>query len=432
MIVIFFFSQLDENHQKVREDNFSKVNTKKRVLRRKIHDYVHSFTVHGLTRIITGNKIEKLIWTTVLVAALFGLISVTRIYIDKFLSYSIYTEVHSVMTQKAHHPAITFCLSNFLDSYKGFYCGWPMFTAAICPRNRSQYHGLLPRINRRGALWSNGIFHFKSCRANTFCATPKHIISSDFGACVTWNYDGSLFQLYNRVTMKFEINEEVFTRFQHQPLIDVIVHQHGLPGRFLNPQMVIKPGEENYLQIRKSEIKRLKTPYPSNCTDKYFYGIAGRYNRRICTILDFDINLYKKCGDIRDFTWPYIPEEIREVYMKPVNFSNIYYCFMQQNIEDNLADCPLPCQETNYDVYGYTYPLPSHQVDGVKRKLVYSLNVGYQTVDHYQVMEEKALYTWDQLASEFGGLCGLVVGASILSIVELVFYFVLVISYKLA
>lgn len=56
----------------------------------------------------------------------------------------------------------------------------------------------------------------------------------------------------------------------------------------------------------------------------------------------------------------------------------------------------------------------------------FHVDILYERVDSYRVMEEKALYTWNQLACEIGGFLGLVMGASILSLVEVITYVTLV------
>ena len=45
-------------------------------------------------------------------------------------------------------------------------------------------------------------------------------------------------------------------------------------------------------------------------------------------------------------------------------------------------------------------------------------------------MEEKELYTWDQMACEIGGFIGLVIGMSILSLIEIIVYVCLLVARK--
>ena len=56
---------------------------------------------------------------------------------------------------------------------------------------------------------------------------------------------------------------------------------------------------------------------------------------------------------------------------------------------------------------------------------VYRIGLQYQNVDSYRLIEEKQLYGWDQILGEIGGLAGLVLGASIISLLE-IFAFLLI------
>ena len=56
------------------------------------------------------------------------------------------------------------------------------------------------------------------------------------------------------------------------------------------------------------------------------------------------------------------------------------------------------------------------------------MSVQLQRVDTYKIMEEKELYTWDQMACEVGGFIGLIMGMSIISLVEIGAYICLRLS----
>ena len=51
--------------------------------------------------------------------------------------------------------------------------------------------------------------------------------------------------------------------------------------------------------------------------------------------------------------------------------------------------------------------------------------IQYQSIDTYTVMEEKPLYRWDQLACEIGGIISVLIGMSVISVIELIVYVVL-------
>ena len=90
--------------------------------------------------------------------------------------------------------------------------------------------------------------------------------------------------------------------------------------------------------------------------------------------------------------------------------------------------CPFPCSDLDL---GVTVSFNERQKTSSKRKLSkYKVGLQYQPVDAYKVMEEKELYPWDQMACEIGGLIGLVIGASVISLVEILAYIFLVVINK--
>ena len=403
---------------------YTKVTRRKRALKRKIREYVNSFTVHGLTRIVSGNIYEKIIWSTIVLTAMVIAVYITRGFVIKYLSHEIYIDLHSVTKEKAFHPSVTFCLGAFMTMYKQFYCGYPMFMqpdqSIPCLNETRKSH--LPFKRRSDALWSNGIFHVIRCSANTECGNQAHFMPSENtkGACITWNWNKTLYEVYSKATIEFQIEKDVFQIFNQQMTVHVIIHEHEIKGQFLNPQINIIPNQTYHLHIRKSVTKRLPSPFPSNCTNnKPNNAFPGKYTRRTCVILDFDIATYKRCGDIRDFSIRYIPSDIKRKYKQHRNISDTNHCFIEKNIEDATPNCPMPCSESNYDMNSFVLPYIGTQRSSAA---TYSLQIGYQKLDSYDVVEERELYSWDKLASEFGGLLGLVIGASMLSVVEIMVY----------
>ena len=54
-----------------------------------MNEYVTSFTVHGISRICTGNKIEKTLWSIFVLTAVVRSAIVLNIYAQKLMLKSI-------------------------------------------------------------------------------------------------------------------------------------------------------------------------------------------------------------------------------------------------------------------------------------------------------------------------------------------------------
>ena len=105
-------------------------------------------------------------------------------------------------------------------------------------------------------------------------------------------------------------------------------------------------------------------------------------------------------------------------------FRQFYALYVQNS--SFLVDCvcPPPCKETLYEV--------SHKrVSDIGLKNSWLLKIRFKSKT-VQVMKEYERYSAEELISNVGGLCGLFLGMSILSLAEIAFHAVIsIIKYSL-
>jgi len=135
--------------------------------------------------------------------------------------------------------------------------------------------------------------------------------------------------------------------------------------------------------------------------------------------------MYKKCGDTLDYVRQFIPPEIKKKYKGNNTIQEAEMCIWMfgKGETQKTKNCAFPCTDLDLGVM----PSFNERKKSKNRSATYRISLQYQRVDAYKVMEEKELYPWDQMACEIGGLIGLVIGASIISLVEIIAYFFLVI-----
>ena len=90
---------------------------------------------------------------------------------------------------------------------------------------------------------------------------------------------------------------------------------------------------------------------------------------------------------------------------------------LEVQTEPLKGECPFPCQELDL---GISSSYNERQGKRQSNEWVYNIALQFQHVDYYKIMEEKALYSTSQLMCEVGGFVGLVMGASLLSFVEII------------
>ena len=93
--------------------------------------------------------------------------------------------------------------------------------------------------------------------------------------------------------------------------------------------------------------------------------------------------------------------------------------YLQRKLKQ-ASHCRFPCEDLDLNVVSTTRESSCNNDNNISD--VYKMSIQYQKVDTYKIMEEKTLYTWAQMACEIGGFIGLVMGMSVISVVEVFAY----------
>ena len=83
-------------------------------------------------------------------------------------------------------------------------------------------------------------------------------------------------------------------------------------------------------------------------------------------------------------------------------------------------NCQFPCEDLDLGAVSNYHQRGGYRKEKNRSNPVYRLSVQLQRVDTYKIIEEKELYSWDQMACEIGGFIGLIIGSSVISVVEIV------------
>ena len=111
----------------------------------------------------------------------------------------------------------------------------------------------------------------------------------------------------------------------------------------------------------------------------------------------------------------------------------IFLCLLAESKKETKSEverCPFPCQELELQAiatFSERTPLMK-KMDG--KEEVFRVSIQYQNPDSYKIIEEKQLYGWDQILGEIGGLVGLMLGASMISLVEIFTYIALCLLHR--
>ena len=414
------------------------------IVETKKDEYVNSFTVHGLTRIFKGSKSESIFWMLMLLVGVTLSTYIIHGLIRKYFEYNIYTEVRSNVSFKNIFPGITLCEFNGMLSNYFAYCGQQKGQKFknpddVCTMDASALGVAATNVQEINNTlshpyqWSNGLFHVTHCHTwgGKYCANDQYLrsLKDHNHHCFTFNHRGDFHDTYAHAYIEFTLND---TLLKHDPpFIIAVVHDPKIAELDMTNRVVIEDSNIYELKIDKTLIKRLPDPFPSNCTyGKSHDFFPGKYTRRNCLESITYARMYMECGGVLDYHRKFIPEELKEKYGKSnKSISEMVRCieqFSQKEVTD-IKECPFPCEEIEYT----TMPTFHSQSPKDDPKPTFRLHIQYHRVDSYKSIEEKQLVTWDQVAGEVGGLVGLVIGASFISIIEIVFYFFLCSFHKL-
>jgi len=222
-----------------------------------------------------------------------------------------------------------------------------------------------------------------------------------------------------------------------------IIIQSPLEYPFTESESVFgKVGHLSQIDIRKTEIQRLKSPYPSNCTDGEGVSILypGKYTTLNCMESCIAYTSAKECKAVVFHSLPYIP---RGSGMRGLVSDQDLQCYLrayQSLIDSDFTSCKcrLPCHETmfrkstSYSQWPATADLPFYKKifskslglnmsslsDDFVRRNFLKVSVFFGDMTYRRITEVRQ-YPLEGLISDIGGQMGIWLGASMFSVIEL-------------
>ena len=223
--------------------------------------------------------------------------------------------------------------------------------------------------------------------------------------------------------------------------VKVLVHPAESHPRIRERALAVAPGTEAYIAILEKRISNMPKPYSEvDCLEDIGRGYqpkfghvpstSNRYNREAC-LLDCMIEMSTRdCGC-----------QLRaEPFCTLIDF---FACVVDDRTSDFAqCDCPYPCEYTEYDATLSTLSLPTptyineatawnltHQTTDAIRENSIQLKVYFSDLQITKISQKQA-YTSLELISNLGGQLGLFLGASLISIGELVEFLIQACYYR--
>ena len=307
-----------------------------RKISNKMEEYATSFTIHGLSKIYTGNPLEKLIWITCVLVALVCCGLITSSYATKYRQREIYQNVLERAETKAYFPQVTSCVLNlhplFCEQYN------------ICSRNIPEDQPWSK--SNSSFIWSNDVFVIEALYSkNVFKfynleIKPGDIISHKEvnGSCITWHGEKKLYHnpfRMGNIVLNVYVPKAIAIV---EPIIGVTIEEQNVSGILqIPPYAFLEAGESVGAQLSKTIIIRKANPFPSKCMGNMEeYNFPGLYNQRVCRFIKNTMKYLKEINGVLSFIESLVDKNLLNKY------------FAEQH-------CPFPCEETRYDISWKTW-----------------------------------------------------------------------------
>ncbi|XP_078661502.1 uncharacterized protein LOC144905635 [Branchiostoma floridae x Branchiostoma belcheri] len=279
----------------------------------------------------------------------------------------------------------------------------------------------------------------KRCSLDAFKVSQN----SKYGNCFTFNHDqNNVLETTNvgagyglKLTLNVE-SDEYIGIFGQDPGVKVTVHT---PGSTPLPEvnaLSAEPGKSTYIGLKRRVVNRQPHPY-GNCSlsteTSPLYG--GLYTYETCKRSCLQKALIEECG---------CSDELLAINSTICSTLNETQECCRQRVrkehEINKLVCPCyqPCHEESYDVWVSSSSWPSEtyssyvlekistrsrskklpkNLDSIRKNLV-RLHLYYQNLN-YQEIKDIPSFTIEALLSSIGGLLGLYIGLSVITVCEI-------------
>eukprot|EP00112_Aurelia_sp_Birch-Aquarium-sp1_P002370 Seg1260.11 transcript_id=Seg1260.11/GoldUCD/mRNA.D3Y31 product="Degenerin-like protein unc-105" protein_id=Seg1260.11/GoldUCD/D3Y31 len=421
---------------------------------------IESMTIHGLPKIFNATSWRRrLLWSILFAITVLSYFYFSTDVIKQFRSNEIYVTTTTIPEENMSLPAMTFCNTNLMSPFMDE-------SLAVAhqklPENCSQTNRSYFKTDKNREYFLNGCKtflasyeHKKAISGHRPIQFPKdYDLVPVAMPCFRLNANLSLIQYAESqregLRMYLFFNASIKTALE--TTAPIVEERKGLYIDLHDPKEIIRhfqgvylpTGFYTHITVRKRKIIRLLSPFPSKCTDGSTVANSelyhGQYSRPTCFYACMADNCYKNCGDV-----PAIFNDLTPTSRYPSQgnktLNEKLECFFKctEGINVKGCDCPLPCRETKYETKVDREPWPQPwQVDFLKPALakvagisvndvtedlvkqhLIMLNVYYDELSTTNI-EEKQLYTFGKILSDVGGQMGMFLGASFISLIEII------------
>ena len=435
----------------------------------KIAEHLDALTMHGVSRVASSKSmLLKGAWLAICMSVTGMLLHSGHSRFLKHLAYEVRVQETLVTNRQMVFPAITFCNTNY---YGEFLQETSLPQSCIKDKNGSNFgsHNDKLHFNKACDMFlthSNVSYSMLDAISLKF---PLYFTAQrNRFPCYTLNGNKELKQAtisgpqnginmilyYNESDIKNECNECSSTpvRYLNKLLyhgkdgLFLVIHDQGSFGKGYSKIGISLPaGYHTSISLKKTVSKRKPFPFPSGCIkpgqERYQKIFPGHHDVQLCLYSCIFLKFYKNCGTVHSaIKFVMGREQFPDTKNLTVEEQQKCLNLLIRDFKESECNCSVPCNQVTYEAEVARKPWPPKWL--AKQKLNMFAQALNKTADNITseeirenflkvtiyfddfatlIREEKEMYGGISLMSDIGGLMGLSLGMSLISLVEMFF-----------
>jgi hypothetical protein len=448
-------------------------------------EFFETSSTHGIKHIVkSGSLMRKIFWIIAVLLTISACSVILYMGISSYLQFEVVTEVRMYKEKDTQFPMITICLPGLDKSEKNGFYKWLKINSTeyeSIKRNISEAASYDESISLLQKM-SVETYNYQQLTDNklnfTFDNFLLHCRFEDFYKCdsddFVWDSNRHCFHfnsklsnskrnfISNYANLGFKLQlflGKARDNFLFDNKVEVIINKQNDYNNIHKRNIIfMEPGKETNVAISRTFVEKKQRPYSECIEDKMSpeYQNSPVYREMIrlnqvyyqvdCQFLLKQYHMVKICDCASlaiakaSFEKPYCN------LSEPLSCASYNYLNMTTLLRLYSNLCPLECSSMEYQskvsiasfpskIYGEVlkkHPLVLAEFGNESSKISYSdlvestlaMNIYFENL-YYTKITEKIKMDWLSLISYLGGSCGLFIGVSILSFVE-IFEFIFV------
>ncbi|XP_077303963.1 acid-sensing ion channel 4 isoform X2 [Lithobates pipiens] len=400
--------------------------------------FLRTTNIHGLSHLRSLYSLfHRLLWMAAFIASfcLFFTWSLEHFYY--LLSYPTHTNVKMIWARQLNFPSVTFCRVQQLNATTKY----PQNVSSFGVHPETEIFADLPSATggKLDGMLVNCMYCGKNCTEEDF--TPVY---TRYGKCYTFNADKNNPKVSrqggmgNGLEIMLDIQQEEYlpiwretNETSFEAGIRVQIHSQDEPPYIHQLGFGVSPGFQTFVSCQEQRLTYLPQPW-GNCRapvpGEVFLPGYSTYSISACRLQCEKESVVRKC----DCRMVHMPGN--ETICSPKEYTACADNTLDAAVEDtsDRCLCPTPCNLTRYNKEISMVRIPNkgsarYLAKKYNRNETYIrdnflvLDIFFEALN-YGTIEQKKAYDLASLLGDIGGQMGLFIGASILTVLEILDY----------